>query len=520
MTGHYFEADELPPVEAYEPKSIVPGAPWDTADPSLLDDGRREAPAFPYTLLGDWGPWVERRSDGAGCPGDFIASALLASAAGVIGNSRWVSPWPSWKEPSCLWVGLIGLPSSGKTAAVNAMGELIDPIEEILAEGFPDKLDAHEKDCEIAKLQFEQWKDELKTAQKERAPEPDKPVAAREPDPLHMPRIRLGDVTIERICNIHSGNPKGVLVCHDELASFFASFERYTKSSDRPFWLTSFTGSRHTVDRVKLGDKPQIIPRLTNSLLGGIQPAKLSSLMLKTEDGDDGMMSRMLLTWPSPIFKDGDDDSRDDSHAKRAFLKLSNLSMASDQYGKPEPVIVPLSAAAKEIFKAWRRENHLQQLHASGFGASHLGKGPGLVARLSLILELLWWSISPQDTSEPHEVSERAISSAAALFDEYFWQMACRVYGDASLPVEQQSAATLAKVIVREKCRSINSRDIAREWRLPGLRDADSIKGALNALEDAGWVKPDPDALRPDRGPGRRKTTYLVNPSVWSQADG
>ena len=73
---------------------------WPTPDMSVLSEGRREPPTWPREVCGPWREWIEATAGGTGpTPTDYTACALLPVGAALIGNARWVSPWPSWKEP-------------------------------------------------------------------------------------------------------------------------------------------------------------------------------------------------------------------------------------------------------------------------------------------------------------------------------------------------------------------------------------------------------------------------------------
>ena len=72
---------------------------------------------------------------------------------------------------------------------------------------------------------------------------------------------------------------------------------------------------------------------------------------------------------------------------------------------------------------------------ASGLYLSHVGKWPGLAARLALILELLWWAGCEKPApGGPTFVTEAAALAAIGFVAEYLQPMARRVYGEAACP--------------------------------------------------------------------------------------
>ena len=189
--------------------------------------------------------------------------------------------------------------------------------------------------------------------------------------------------------------------------------------------------------------------------------------------------------------------------------------MGSDADGNPIPIIVRLEEAAAKMLDRWRRENFEQQNSTSGLYLSHLGKMPGVVLRLSLILEFMKWSLLPEGTPEPEIVSAKSFASAAELVEEYFLPMAERAYGDAVLPKVERHAAIIAKRILKLQPKKINTREIQREWKLPGLGEAKAIHAACELLMEAGWMDVAPS--RKGDTIGRSKSDFLINSKLRRQ---
>ena len=95
---------------------------------------------------------------------DYVAAGLLASAASLIGNARWVAPWDGWREPANLWIALVGNPSSGKSPALDAALDLLRILEGELAADYPDTLKQYELEKETAKAKRETWQSEVRDA--------------------------------------------------------------------------------------------------------------------------------------------------------------------------------------------------------------------------------------------------------------------------------------------------------------------------------------------------------------------
>ena len=147
---------------------------------------------------------------------------------------------------------------------------------------------------------------------------------------------------------------------------------------------------------------------------------------------------------------------------------------------------------------------------------SFVGKLDGIALRLALAIELANWAWLGGD--EPRSVSAASVVAVADFIEGYALPMAQRVYGDAGLPAVERNAASVARYLRRSKLTSFNARDLRRTAGLPGLRDAEPFKEALDALVEAEWLRPAP--TRHGATVGRRTSDYLVNPAIYGAANG
>ena len=495
-------------------RAAIEGAPariWPEPDMTVIDN-RKKPPVFPLEILGEWRQWIEATAQSRSAPADYVVASLLSLLSSVIGNSRRVCAWDGWVEPSVLWVANIGNPSSGKSPGIDAVLALALEIEGGTAEAFTDRLRAWETEKAAAKENRTNWEDQVKIAVKNDTPPPCIPEKAIEPEKPVRPRIIVTDATIESLTRLLSQHPKGLLLNRDELAGWLESFNRYSGGGDRPFWIEAYGGRPYVVDRQK-NDEPVRVPFLSISLVGGIQPDKLVRLLMQGDD--DGLASRILMVWPDPVLPRRPTLSPDNFTALNAIRRLDNMRMGSDEDGNPIPIIVRLEEAAAEMLDSWRRENAEQQTSTSGLYLSHLGKMPGMVLRLSLILEFMKWSLLPEGTPEPEIVSATSFASAAGLVEEYFLPMAERAYGDAALPKVERHAAIIAQRILKLRPEKINTREIQRKWKLPGFAKAEAIRAACDHLLEASWIDAAPS--REVGTPGKPKSDFLVNPKLWGR---
>ena len=121
--------------------------------------------------------------------------------------------------------------------------------------------------------------------------------------------------------------------------------------------------------------------------------------------------------------------------------------------------------------------------------------------------------------AEPKSISATTVASVAEFVDEYAKPAALRVFGDAALPVVERNAATLGRLILKNKLVKVNARDLKRapyKQHLPAMREAEPLNEALAFLVDADWLKP--VGARAGETPGRQSSDYAINPAVHGAA--
>lgn len=477
-------------------------------DVSVLTAGRREPPPFPADLL----PLrlhrlVSDLADGASCPVDYVAVSLLGGAAALVGGKRRAQAFRGhkWTEPSILWMGLVGDPSSGKSPA-------LDPVLEVMRSLEADAAGEHEQAvCDWegatlrAKLEREAWEAKVKQATKDGVGTPAMPLSAVLPEKPVRPRYVVNDTTPESVAAILAANPC-VLSVRDELAGWFSGFDRYSPGG-RQFWLEAYGGRAFSVDR-KSADKPLLIDFTGVSVVGGIQPDKLASAALAGDD--DGLPARFLWVWPRPVPYHRPARVADEALLRTVLQRLADLRMGSDDLGNPRPVVLSLDDEGAEAFVDWRRANDGAAHDGGTLYKGFVGKLPGLALRLALVVQLLEWA----DTGgpEPVGISTDVLMRVLVFLDRYAKPMALRVFGDAALPQGERNAATLARYIVKAKATRLNLRDVRRTAALPGLRDAGPLDEAAALLVEACWLFEAP--TRSGETPGRRSKDFIVNPLV------
>jgi hypothetical protein len=333
------------------------------------------------------------------------------------------------------------------------------------------------------------------------------PEACEEPEPPHLLRLLLNDVTPEKLVRLAAINPHGLVLLRDELAGWLGGMDRYGGAGgERALWLEAFGARPFTLDRVK-EDRPIRVEALAVGIIGGIQPDRLATLVL--DGDDDGLAARVLYTWPETRPPVRPERVVDNQSAREALARLLKLSRAAEA-----PKVLPLSPAAADEIQKWRVDVHAMEHGTAGLLLSWIGKLPGFAIRIALILEHLWWAGDRPQAPEPSEVTEDAVLAAVGFLESYAVPMTKRVFGDAAWPRAMRDAAVLAKWLLAQKPlpKAVNARAMRQRAVIPSCREAERYDAALTELESAGWVRP-----RPSRGGGtggRQSKDWAVNPGV------
>jgi hypothetical protein len=488
-----------------KPKEAPFAPAWAAPDPRLL---RAELPPAPELPLRDvLGPrlagWVADAAEAKGAPADYVFAALLAVAGSTIGNARWAAIWQGWAEPPVIWAMCIGLPSAGKSPAIDAALQPLRKAERPLREAAEAQHKACAEKAELAKLAGSTWKEAAKEAIKDGKTPPSRPTGCDAGPPPHIPRLVVDDGTIERLGAILDRQPRGTLQMRDELAGWLEGMQRYSGGgSDRPFWLEAFGGRGFTVER--MGREPLTIDRLSIGVLGGIQPDCLKSLLFKSDD--DGLLARFLPIWPEPAPLRRPEAWADEALMEAALARLLTLDLVTDQAGELRPWFIPFTDDARALMDAFRLAVRGWEAEAEGLMLSFLGKLPGLTARLALVLAFLDWATDGAD--EPREITVQHFGRAAHLVEAYLVPMARRAYADAATPKAERAARRLVRIIREQGWQRFTARDVQRLDR-SGLGSKAELDPAMALLTEGDCIRPVDPPANPQGG--RPQRLFMVN---------
>lgn len=502
------------------------GSTWPELLP--LPSVTEPVPAMPERLLPEpLRPWLADASERASVPLEFIAAPALVSLGAVIGRAVGLHPKrrDDWRVTPNLWGALVGRPGTLKSAAVT---EALRPLRRLASnarqqhEGQASAAEARKVTIEARRAAAEE---KARAAAKKNdaagIADAEREIAALVSEAQEAQsterRYYTQDATIEKLGALLQHNERGLLVVRDELAGWLRLLERPGREGEREFFLEGWNGvGDFTFDRIGRGTVH--IPNLTLSVLGTIQPGKLTRYIgdaLAAGAGDDGLLQRFqVLVWPDGRAEWRNVDRWPDSAARdRAFNVFSRLDgLQPQQLGIPEVPAgeIPalrFAADAQELFDAWRAELERRladpALAAQPAFESHLCKYRSLMPQLALLLHL----VAVVDGADAGAVTLTAARSAASMC-EFFEAHARKLYA-AELRRDVQAAHALAARIRAGAVQDGTTlRDIQRkEWS--GLREGEKVSAAVEVLTGIHWVKRE----RKDTG-GAPSEVLRINPRL------
>lgn len=459
------------------------------------------------------------------CPPDFVLIPTLVLISSLIGSGCGVMPklYDTWTVVPNLWGGIVGDPSTLKSPSLKEALGLLVALDKKAREDYEDALAKHQIDKEWVTLQQEAIKSDFKKKAKttkltqiEEGQFKSQLLDIAISEPPYCKRYIANDTTIEKIHELLSRNPRGILLNRDELVGLLESWEKEGRETDRAFYLESWNGyGSYTVDRIGRGTL--YVDNLCISILGSTQPDKLLGYLNKNIQGlgNDGLLQRFqLLVYPDPVKKWELIDIPPNTDAKNRIKKIVEDIASMDFIKKAAEVrdgSIPyfrFSEEAQQLFFEWLTELETQKLRSTDdepIIIEHLAKYRKLMPALSLIFHVI-------HMADGHTVGPISLEATklSILWCEYLESHARRIY-DMALNVSAKAAFALSKKIIQGKLEGIfTARDVHRKgWSL--LNKPSDAEAACEELVKSHWLR---EIYTPPAQSKKAKTEYQINPRV------
>jgi phage/plasmid primase-like uncharacterized protein len=462
--------------------------------------------------------FVLDEADRMPCSPDYVAAALVVCLGSVIGAKCGLKPKrrDDWIVVPNLWGGIVGDPSSKKSPALGTVTRFLDRLEAREAEKLVDALTIFEAE----KAAFEAHQSAVKASMKKAAggvkPDHLKMAASiadmqglQAPEEPHALRYKSNDSSVEKLGDILSRNPQGIMVFRDELTGLLASWEREGHEGDRAFYLESWNGTgSFNIDRIGRGE--QFVKTLCLSIFGGIQPDKIESYLagIASSLDNDGRVQRFqVMVYPNAVpwawcdrypVKGAREAVRDVFDRLAVFDPVQDGATPADDFVKLPHF--QFDDAAQEVFIEWCAQLNLVHIanEQDPLMKQHFGKFEKLFCSLALVLHLAEGNIGTVKVDS---------ALRAAAWCDYLAGHARRIYG----MVEGAKVATAKTMLRRIKEGKLKPgftvRDVLRKcWA--GLSTALQAESALLILEEHHYIK----SYESTNVAGRPTTQYEINP--------
>jgi Protein of unknown function (DUF3987) len=491
-------------------------------EPQPLPGGLPAVPYFDECLLPDaLRPWIVDIADRAQAPLDFPAAGAIVALSSAIARRLGIQPKrkDDWLVVPNLWGFIVGPPGFLKSPMLH---EVLKPLARLEARA----REEHERAFADYELQREASQAERKrlttkfARAKSESTRDDLTAQLRELEskPPSRRRYIVNDPTVEKLGEIPNQNPGGVLLARDEVAGFLATMERAGHENDRAFYLEAWNGySSYSYDRIGRGTLD--IEAACVSILGAITPGPLGAYLRETFSGgqDDGLIQRFQVgVYPDPPISWRNVDRLPNVDARRqafeVFERLAKLDMGSVSSGSgPQGGEIPslrFNEEAQDFFDCWRAdlEARFRDPDEHPVMVSHLSKYRSLMPSLALIFHAC--DCVAAGTFGPVTLES---TKRAAAFCGYLEPRARRIYHGVVARADTTTRLLGEKIKACKLSTPFTARDVYRsQWA--GLNEPTDVAGALEALEDLGWLKA--ETTPPPTFGGRPTKRYHVNPRI------
>lgn len=478
-------------------------------------------------------PWLVDIAERMQCPVDYVAASCIVVLGSLIGARCCIRPKrhdPNWFVVPNVWGAIIGRPSTLKSPSLAETMRPIRKLEMDSRENFTKEMAEYELKLHAAEAKRDHIKKQIADLAKGKIIEGktqedlQKDYAAVEmPEKPSWRRYHTNDATVEKLSELLSFNPHGMLVFRDELIGLLKSWEKESHASDRAFFLEAWNGfGSHITDRIGRGTV--ITENVCLSILGSTQPGRLSSYLHQgmKEIGNDGLIQRFqLLVFPDEnrqwqlVDRGGNLFARDRVDAIFATINAMNFpEQGAAKQGDRKPPYFRFDDDAQSLFYEWLTALERDKLRGGeeGLLLEHMAKYRKLMPALALIFHI----VRIADGTGAGPISAEAAQLAIAWCD-YLEQHARRVYHMAT-DMTQQAAAALAHRLNKGELEDhFTVRSLYRKgWNM--LNDQELAEAACDELARLGWIREHQQP--PTVKGGRSKTTYVINPAIRGMTNG
>ncbi len=462
--------------------------------------------------------WLRPAAKVIGCPFDYLVLSAIISVGSLIGSRVRVKALENsdWFVVPNLFGGIVGLPSTRKTPALDETRKPILELQTKIRKEFADK----EKDFAIEARYYER---ELKAIYQEKLGLEETKRKVKDLPEFNQPimkRFETNDITTPKLAQFLAENPNGLLQFRDELTGWLKSLDADYDTNARTLILELWKGAI-CYEKARVGDGEIHIPSGTLSIIGGIQPSKLQKYVAEAYsfDNSDGFLQRFLFIYPD-IGKRPKKPTQSDYQAlQNGFAAANNVFKKLAEYDFNGKVIgangdlyhgIKFTKEAQAETDEWKNETEAEaerlQIEDEAF-SSYLIKSPKNCFAVAMIFHCL------ENINQPIFPDEITLSTAlkAITFIETLKTHARRVFALGENQIFALANSLIGKIKKGDLKQGFTGREVDRK-KWSGLTSKDTVQDVLGLLADY-------DYLRELQTTGKHRQTvkYFFHPSLESE---
>lgn len=330
------------------------------------------------------------------------------------------------------------------------------------------------------------------------------------------PTLTSGDVTAEALAVQMQRQGERLAILSDEGGIFETIAGRYSRGVPNcDLYLQSFSGSSVRISRASKDEVTLRSPALT--MLLTVQPQVIQEAISNEVFRGRGLVQRFLFAMPVSRlgFRSLEPVAIPESISGKwqsIVTRLLNEVQHEDDNGGLVARIITLSPEAAVVWRKFQREMEVAMRPGGewDFETGWCSKAPGAIGRLAAVIHS---GLCAARGRSPDDVPvDASIMTAAVSLGRKIAEHSRVAFRGAGVDRGLRLANKVASWLERERPESFSSRDLQRQVCGGDRLDERELAGAIEELQEAGWIRP-VESPPSERG-GRPSRRWAVHPVI------
>jgi hypothetical protein len=470
--------------EDFDPPETVTGQPIEFR-PSVGDPEEYPLNKLPPRLA----ECIRGLVDIVQIPVSIAAQAVLGACA-IVAQTRIEIEMPTGEVvPSSLYLFTVAASGDRKSSCdKRALGPIYRREKE-LREGFEEK----QQSFTVAKAAYDAALKIAKSGKKSRAQiQEDMQACGLPPTPPALPMLLVEEPTIEGIVKLLDEAYPSIGLFSDEGAQFLGGYSMQDEQQAKTGAMLSQLWDGKPIKRVRGTDVTKILSGRRMSLHLMVQPGVAMKLFGNKALRDQGMMSRMLITFPKSLkgqrlWHEASQQSRDAVATYQS--RLSSLLQQAFARMDPETrelefAVAQLQPEAREMWIKF--SDHLEQQQGPDGQLAEVSDLASKMAQHALRLAAVISYFEGGENTARDGITPAAMGAGIAL-GEFYLSEALRLFNAGAIDEDSDNAQILVEFIRKEKLVAVGRRWLNRNAP-KNVRPAKTLDRALFLMVEQGHL--------------------------------